>query len=279
MLRFLRPAEPPEFAPLATTANQDMEAFCAGGKLPASKNFQDRIWRRWKDRFVEAQHGKCGYCEVFVLCVDDGDVEHYRPKSEVTRLSDDPAEWGICPPYTARVHGRVFHPVSPLGYWWHAYDWSNYLFACAICNESFKSALFPIVEDPRPPPAKGAVETPLLLNPYHAPDPIKHLHFSDLGQIEPRNQSRHGFETIRTCGLDRETLRQSRADCARKAHRLMDRLERHVSDDEFERFLDDVRDLGASDRPHAGMVRAIFEERTGLDWYALFGEDPQAGSS
>lgn len=55
--------------------------------------------------------GKCAYCEARTDTVAYGVVEHFRPQSK---------------------------------YWWLAYCWDNWLFACQICNQSYKGAKFPI---------------------------------------------------------------------------------------------------------------------------------------
>ena len=55
--------------------------------------------------------GKCAYCESPTDTVAHGDVEHYRPKSK---------------------------------YWWLAYCYDNYLYACQICNQVHKGDEFPV---------------------------------------------------------------------------------------------------------------------------------------
>lgn len=59
-----------------------------------------------------AFNGKCDYCESKILHVAPPDIEHFRPKGEVTE--DDT------------------HP----GYWWLASDWENLLLSCRDCNAS-----------------------------------------------------------------------------------------------------------------------------------------------
>lgn len=55
-------------------------------------------------------HGKCAYCESFYAGVHPVDVEHYRPKGEVSGVRDH------------------------RGYWWLAMDWHNLLPSCIDCN-------------------------------------------------------------------------------------------------------------------------------------------------
>lgn len=73
--------------------------------------FNSAFWKLAKDQLKAESYGKCAYCEADTDAVAHGDVEHYRPKSE---------------------------------YWWQAYTYDNYLFACQICNQTYKSDNFPI---------------------------------------------------------------------------------------------------------------------------------------
>lgn len=68
-------------------------------------------WKAAKKQLKAESHQKCAYCEANAAVVAHGDVEHYRPKSV---------------------------------YWWLAYTYDNYLYACQICNQSYKGDHFPI---------------------------------------------------------------------------------------------------------------------------------------
>jgi hypothetical protein len=225
------------------------------------------VWQEFKDEFFKAQHGKCGYCEVFITG-HPGAVEHYRPKGMVQELGEDTGTWGREVKYLTNVRGRKPKKISDSGYWWLAYEWSNYLLACESCNSRWKQNIFPLAEDPRPGVVQGTQETPLLLNPFGPEDPVKHLSFDRLGQISTRSKSRHGHETIRTCGLDRPSLALSRLEKARKAHYLIEAL-RSAEGSGLDEVLEDIYELGRSEYHHAGMVRAIFEENYNLPWDKL----------
>jgi len=73
--------------------------------------FKTTYWKTAKVQLKKESKGKCAYCEANAEVVAHGDVEHYRPKST---------------------------------YWWLAYTYDNYLYACQICNQSYKSDNFPI---------------------------------------------------------------------------------------------------------------------------------------
>jgi hypothetical protein len=80
------------------------------GNLPQHA-FITAYWKNAKNQLKRESHGKCAYCEATTAVVAYGDVEHYRPKSI---------------------------------YWWLAYSYDNYLYACQICNQMYKSDNFPL---------------------------------------------------------------------------------------------------------------------------------------
>lgn len=104
--------------------------------------FKSTFWKSAKTQLKKESHGKCAYCEANTEVVAHGDVEHYRPKSI---------------------------------YWWLAYTYDNYLYACQICNQNYKSNNFPIVSNlyPEPPIAiTTANHTIEKLAGNISPDPI-----------------------------------------------------------------------------------------------------------
>jgi hypothetical protein len=143
--------------------------------------------------------------------------------------------------------------------------------ACTVCNSYWKQTIFPVRKKPRPlPPTIAALkkEGALLLNPFYGPDPGKHLEFDRDGVVRPRNRSRLGRETILTCGLNRPSLQERRKILADKTHRRLDDLPR-LRGSELRRVLRDIRDDGHPMNAGCGMVRAIYEQRTGLQWSEL----------
>ncbi len=69
-----------------------------------------KVWRDLKCLLKQISDGKCWYCESPAHRIL-GDVDHHRPKKKI----DDPE-----------------HPHP--GYWWLAFNWRNFRFACEICN-------------------------------------------------------------------------------------------------------------------------------------------------
>lgn len=265
MHRFAAPAEPNGFAAHVSAQRDAVEAAVKKKKKP---EFPPK-WSDFKDALSSAQHRKCGFCEAKVVGVAFGDVEHYSPKSEVEELPNNPDLWGREVANLATTVGRKPATVAALGYWWRAYEWENYLLACTICNQQWKKAIFPVRERPRPiPPKPRAKETALLLNPFRGPHPKDHLEFGRHGEVSPRANSEYGLETIKTCGLDRPSLREFRLAIARRTHRRIDDL-KNLAGPELDRVLRDICDDGAETEPHCGMVRAMYEQRTGTSWAEL----------
>ena len=159
--------------------------------------FNDKIWRELKWHLFGLFHGKCAYCESKPEATDYGDVEHFRPKSKV---DEDPG-----------------HP----GYYWLAYDVTNLLPSCTLCNQVHaKMTHFP-VEGAHARESKDLDdERPLLLNPYNRQiDPFEHLEFDATGKARARGGSRYGEESRAHYHLNRPALCGARRTAmARAAH-------------------------------------------------------------
>lgn len=273
MLKFTRPKESDRFEGAVANWRANVKAAIELGDAP---KFESK-WGDFKPEFSEAQNGKCGYCELPVTGGQFGDVEHYAPKSEVGVLN----AMGQERTNSSRVKGRKIKGREPKGgYWWLAYDWKNYLLSCAICNQQWKSTLFPVKagdEDRQLPPDVVTTgigdEKPLLLNPFEKKHPRTHLKFGVLGEVVRRNGSEYGAATIEVCGLDRPSLRSYRAPVVRY---VMDVLREWASlpDDATVReeyfLLRDLANRGQKDSTSfPGVVRCVVWEETGLSWNKL----------
>ncbi|MBL6448416.1 hypothetical protein JMN32_19035 [Fulvivirga sp. 29W222] len=268
MLKFTRPDAPNGFE---NKSKQKLDQYKEAKDRGDDPDFNDSFWGEYKGNLFYAQNNKCGYCEKKIT-ESYGDVEHYRPKSTVEVLPDDKEKWGKEQEPKNNVKGRIFENGCEKGYWWLAYSWDNYLLSCSICNQPWKRALFPIAEDREPnedgsdfpfkSPVEGNVETPLLLNPFDETS-IKfsdHLSFTEAGLIKAKEGSRHGFETIRTCGLDRPSITDARSEKAKLAYSHILKWSATTST-ELDQFLaNTILEFGNSENEFAGMVRIIFEE-------------------
>lgn len=203
-------------------ANNDADwaLWIADGKAAVAKMLadpegkpviDDALYKRQRDRLLEASWGKCAYCELPLAAGQrKGDVEHYRPKARVRRLDGKPVK-------IVRDGATVAHP----GYFWLAYDPQNLLPSCAACNRragdatsgrlTGKSDLFPTLDDVwATTPEELADEHPALLNPWlDSDDPALHLRFDpDTGLVI--GISERGRITIDILGLNRDGLPEAR---------------------------------------------------------------------
>ncbi len=272
MLQFKRPRRPRGFKQKST----DQLAVLGEPGTNGWPKFNDKFWQNLKPKFMKAQHQKCGYCEIQISA--NGDVEHYRPKSQVQKLVAEGTELAN----SRRLKGRKRPAITEKGYWWLAYDWDNYLLACAICNQKYKSALFPIAPDREPrdhvkfkavDPKKQDFkkEKPLLINPFEKElNPFDHFEFLKTGIIKARNDDQRGKETIRVCGLRRISLSRQRAP---KAVEIWDDalgfLDPNNSAREFKRLAVRIFFAGHEVNLYAGMARIIFKQITFMDWNEL----------
>ena len=130
--------------------------------------------------------GKCAYCESAPRDTSSGDVEHFRPKRGVT--------------------GEPDHP----GYYWLAYDFTNFLPSCELCNRAAgKRNYFPVKGQRVVVPGPVDQEEPLLINPL-LENPGRHLEFTKLGTVGGRTPEGKTSEEI--YDLNRSQLVTARAN-------------------------------------------------------------------
>ncbi len=294
MLLFKRPKQPRGFAKDVGPARRAVKAAVA-----ASKKLDQipEVWReeKYKRAFAAAQHDKCGYCETFALN-HPAPMDHHAPARELQVLAREGFE--VDGHY--HVRDRETPQVSATGYHWLAFAWSNWVLTCERCNTGWKRGLFPVLEDmrsgftqapegawrlggiegakafvgvnaPRPPHPRRRF-TPLLLNPFGPEDPVDHLEFSEHGQIAPRDGSDRGRETIRTCGLHRESLRKVRSSLAKLVHGEVTWLLQTLRAGDHGAAWKSTKlllSLGAESSAHAGMVRSIVLSQLARRWPEL----------
>jgi uncharacterized protein (TIGR02646 family) len=111
---------------------------------------RSRIWRMLDKQLAKASSGKCWYCQSNDIR-SYKPIDHFRPKGAVNECS---------------AHS---------GYWWLAFNWENYRYACTFCNSAHQSELdksgkqdhFPLLDetDRQMKPGTALNEVPLLLDP------------------------------------------------------------------------------------------------------------------
>jgi uncharacterized protein (TIGR02646 family) len=156
-----------------------------------------------KNALQKAQHDKCAFCESKVPHIAYGDVEHFRPKAGYRQGPTDPL-------------------VRP-GYYWLAYEWSNLLFCCQLCNQRFKGNHFPLVDGTRRAKSHHddiKNEQPLFIHPA-IEDPSEFLEFHE-EYLRAIDDNPRGKATIEALGLNREKLVEVRRDSLRRTKVLIE---------------------------------------------------------
>ncbi|MBV1862480.1 MAG: hypothetical protein KUG77_28925 [Nannocystaceae bacterium] len=202
MIRYSRPTEPVGFSQSTKTCRKHLKDLVAAGTELKGEDFNRNVWAPHKDAFNLAQRNKCAYCER--LHTGYGDVEHVLPKTKVAVLGQDGEEQN-----TLKVKGRRASTEVKPGYWWRAYEWANYVFACNHCNSKWKLNYL-TVDPPHTAldqPKEERAETVLLVHPYDDV-PSTHLRVDPYGVMYGLTPK--GAATIRDLGLNRPSLVQHR---------------------------------------------------------------------
>ncbi|HEX8275718.1 MAG TPA: hypothetical protein VF615_23995 [Longimicrobiaceae bacterium] len=172
-----------------------------------------------KRQLIEEHHGKCVFCECFIMDGDVGDVEHFRPKAEVTVVNHDEQ---------SDEEKVVDHP----GYFWLSQTWDNLFLSCKQCNQRYKGNFFDVVpgavtgvgEDfPRLRHDRDVAELPYLLDPRSTatPSPRVVIRFNPAdARAYPREAPNDPYRvhltraarTIELVGLNRRRLVEARAN-------------------------------------------------------------------
>lgn len=239
-------------------------------EFPASIDGTDtNHWKRFKAEFANAQHGRCGFCELPVTGNQYGDVEHYRPKGMVEIL--DLNRQGAEKVSLSNVEGRAASRRIGTGYWWHAYSWNNYLLSCEICNRGWKRNFFPVEGNPllRQRPDEGFEEHALLIYPFGTDNPADHFHYELDGRI--RGRTLKGVATIETVGLWRPSLVVKRQTVLQTLHRLISEM---IGSDSPEKLVRShartIVDQGSLESYcFPGMTRVFFQQHAGMTWTEL----------
>lgn len=175
----------------------------------------DAVWKRLRDWLLRLSNDKCWYSEAKDL-FSVPEVEHFRPKKRCKRVA----------------RGALAD-----GYWWLAFEWSNYRI-CGKVGNAKKGDFFPLATN-SPIAAHGGLgianEIPLLLDPARAGDPDL-LSFDEDGSCGPHADAdqftKHRVETTRQrLNLDHPRIKKARqrvwarcwgliADCRDLANQL-----------------------------------------------------------
>ncbi len=193
MIRVQRPTKCP--AVLAKKGKPKAAAHCRAHARGKRFEIDSSIYGHpsVKEALLEAQHGKCCFCESKVEHIAFGHVEHFWPKRGVRQAKGKPLE-------------------TP-GYFWLAYSWENLLVACEQCNTRFKGNLFPLRHPSRRAKSVSddlTLEEPMFLDPA-SEDPQAHIGFREEYPFAVGGSDR-GELTWKALGLAREALVERRRE-------------------------------------------------------------------
>jgi len=198
-------------------------------------------------------HGKCAYCECYLADFQRGDVEHFRPKNAITDEEDN----------IAIVEDENGNTTPHRGYYWLAYDWTNLLPSCAICNQPTaidgqkigKHNRFPVGAGHATSPSDIANEKPLLINPTQE-DPEMHLSVDANTGLMNELTSR-GKMCIRIFGLNvRDRLVEDRMKAINDVKAQIDIILHNPDSAAKKRAMDELREIKEGKRSYAAAGRA-----------------------
>ena len=157
-------------------------------------------------------------------------------------------------------------PSHP-GYWWLAYDWANYLYACKPCNEAHKKNHFPLLSGgirAMGPNDDLNAEKPALINPIHD-NPEESIKFVWQGSnnkfVKVVALDKRGEITKDLTQLNRPELVEERAEhlfTLDSLARSMKIAESNGNQTIIDKFADQIRDMTKSNKSFAGFNRAFF---------------------
>ena len=177
------------------------------------------VWKKLRDGMAELSHYKCWYCEV-QLTRDDLVIDHYRPK------------------------GAVFEDPDHYGYWWLAFQFTNFRLSCKFCNElrvdavtgqrGGKSTHFPLLPGSVRATAEDRdtdLEMPTILDPCERDD-VNYLVF----RLDSHAYSKYeidvdpvGYEravqTIEYLNLNHSRILRGRAQVCNQVMEAIDRVD------------------------------------------------------
>lgn len=241
-LQLIEQFKPAGWDEQATEAANDVAAARPQNRS-AEVSKRSQIWRDLKQALRSASHSKCWYCES-IESRSDNAVDHYRPKNAVAE----------CPGHD--------------GYWWLAFDKTNYRFCCTFCNSrrvdqntgqtGGKAGCFPLRDEShraKTPQCNLLDEEPMLLDPINPADP-GFLWFEETGRSVPHpvcGTNNKGYLFLRAT-TSIELYHLNHTDVVERRKALCRWIRRRV--EEADRY---YRKYGSGDRT----ARQAFEDAIG----------------
>lgn len=193
-------APPADWLEEAQRVTAELQAASDEKERSAIIEKNEKLWRddRVRKWLLDLYHNKCWYTEA-QESVSAIHVDHYRPKGRVTDLHKNESE----------------------GYWWLAFDWTNYRICGQLINVK-KRDVFPLSEPQRASadsPASLKLEAALLIDPITDDARLISYEMDEDGCIAVPAagiddcEEKRATTTIDILGLNRlDRLNQKRAD-------------------------------------------------------------------
>lgn len=209
------------------------------------------FWADFKPILKSIYGELCWYSDYNLEGGSFGHVDHFRPKNCSKNLNKE--------------------IILKDGYWWLAYDYTNFRLSCDYCNIK-KNDYFPIDGTPAPNPNKD--DDPLLLDPCNKEDWYL-IDCGDDGKIIPLTSDEKNKKRVylsnTAYGLDNfcNARKKIRNSCIMK----LERFEKHYYDkkyNEFEDDFNDIKELILPDTPYSSFaLKCIYRKISGKPYEYL----------
>ncbi len=230
-------------------------------------NANAALWKALKNELAKLFHYKCWYSEA-PQAGTDVDIDHYRPKGRVAELIA-----------TANPHP---------GYWWLAFEPTNYRYSCIVANRrrcdvetghvGGKADHFPIADEIRRAWKPGDIcdeEQPDLLDPCKTAD-VALLTFKEDGEAMPRYSSATHPRLYRRAHTSINYYHLNHTDFVRARLGLRADIQRHinsarkyflhlekgsaVNDHAYEEAISALRKMRQATQPYSSFCTAILDK-------------------
>lgn len=225
---------------------------------------------------------KCAYCECYLDDLQRGDVDHFRPKFEVTDENDNRVD--LTDRNGNKIRDQAGQPIPHPGYYWLAYEWTNLLPSCTFCNQpnsimvevegrvierkTGKHSRFPVENQHATKPEEVISERPLLINPV-VEDPSAHWEV-DIETGFLRARTSRGEMCIRVFALnDRERLPEKRKSAMIEVAAKLDEILKNTNPANRQRALDELRKILEGEREHTIAALAKIRSHAPYLWDIL----------
>jgi hypothetical protein len=262
----------------AAAALKELKAAAPKDRAKIIKK-HSKLWAALKTELSKVFHDKCWYTEApQSMAGTDSDVDHFRPKKAVKGVK--------------KAASGEKHP----GYWWLAFDPTNYKFSCIYANRARKDIAtgkvggkvdeFPISNETKRcwcDTDDINNEQPLLINPCKQTE-VALLMFADNGEVISRYTKKQKPRLFAKADTSRRlynlnysgfvkarlAIREDIMGHIEDAQRYYNKLETADPDMEhaFERAIEGIHKACSIDAPFSSFALSIMEAHKGKDCFA-----------